>query len=223
MAPARTPVGKFWRTLAAACAALLLVMSLPAFAHGEEPHDEQPEASETAGTEQAAHHGGEETTSPAEVSGGMSDPGVLPDPPPDASIGTLLTNLHPATVHFAIALFLVAGIVEGIAVLRPSPRLLAATDVMLVAGGAGAVIAALFGWIHTGLWLGGDATMQVHRWIGTGLAIIGAGLAVLGWKGPENRNLLRAVLVIVVIAVLLQGYLGGELGHGAGHLWASAH
>ena len=205
--------GVMLRACLVACMSLLLFMGHPAAAHGEETHGEDSVAAETVANETPVVGEVAEGAAPANVRDTETEP--------DASFGTLLKNLHPATVHFAIALFIVAGIVEGIAILCPSsPRLTAATDIMLVAGGAGAVIAALFGWVHTGIWLGGDTVMQTHRWLGTGLAAVGAGLAWLGWRSPRSRTGLRALLFIVVIAVFVQSYLGGELGHGAGHLWA---
>lgn len=215
MARMQLSIAALWRVCLIGCVALLLVAGQTAFAHGEETHGEEPEASEAVSAE----------TPVADDPEGESETVAAPQEPekvPDASLGALLKNLHPATIHFPIALFIVAGIAEAIAVLRPSSaRLTGAVDIMLIAGGAGAVVAAVFGWVHTGIWFGGETAMQVHRWLGTGLAVVGAGLAALGWRSPRRRTMLRVVLSVVVLAVLLQGYLGAELGHGAGHLWAS--
>jgi uncharacterized membrane protein len=134
-----------------------------------------------------------------------------------ASKGSFWANIHPATVHFPIALFIVAGMVEALNLRRRRERLSAAVDVMVVAGAAGAVIAATFGWVHTGLWLGGDAAMQWHRWIGTSLAFIGALAAWLAIR-DGGRTGLRIALLILVAGAAVQGYLGGEISHGVGHL-----
>ena len=77
-------------------------------------------------------------------------------------------------------------------------------------------LAALFEWIHTGLWYGGDAAMQWHRWTGTALALIAPLAAWL--VSRDNRTPLRILLFGIAGAVLVQGYLGGELAHGPNHL-----
>ena len=58
----------------------------------------------------------------------------------------------------------------------------------------GAVIAAIFGWIHTGLWFGGDTAMQLHRWNGMLIAVLGVVLAALAHRRPESRTMLRIAL-----------------------------
>lgn len=135
-----------------------------------------------------------------------------------AGAATVLKNLHPATVHFPIALLLVGAVAEAVAMARGSKVLANAARVMAVAGGAGAFVAAVFGWIHTGLWLDGDGTMQVHRWMGSALGATGLPIAWLGWSG-HSRTALRVLLFGAAIAVAVQGYLGAELSQGAGHLF----
>ncbi len=189
------------------------VLAAPATsAHGEETHEEEPTAQSVE----------EPVTEPEQdlAVGGRAGESVDTGAADEAAgFLTILKNLHPASVHFAIALFLVAAAAELVQLARPSEKLQAAVDVMCIAGGAGAVLAAIFGWLHTGFWFGGETSMQIHRWLGSGLALVGAILAISVGRGGTNRNIQRVLLVSLAIAVLVQGYLGGELAHGAGHLW----
>ena len=127
--------------------------------------------------------------------------------------------LHPATVHFPIALLLLAAAVEALLILRPNSGLEQTVRIILYFAAAGTVTAALFGWIHTGMWMGGEALIQLHRWVGTGLAVLSIGLALLAARPPDHaRRTLRTGLSIAAIAVVLQGYWGAELSHGPEHL-----
>ena len=194
------------RLLSALAALLLFLSSQAAWAHGPEKHEGQQSAQVEAGTAVSqmtepagAHPAGEPT-----ADGG------------DLVSGSVLSNLHPATVHFPIALLLVAALTQVVAIARPSAGLESAVRVMVWGGAIGAIIAALFGWIHTGLWFGGSATMQWHRWTGTGLAIIATVTAILGIR--DSITSFRSMLFICAAAVLAQGYWGAELAHGPDHL-----
>ena len=93
-----------------------------------------------------------------------------------------------------------------------------AAEITAVAGGITASLAALFGWIHTGIWLGGDGAMQWHRWLGTGLGIAGPLIAWVALSEGKRRGTFRLLLALSAIIILAQGWLGAELGHGVGHL-----
>jgi len=132
---------------------------------------------------------------------------------------TLLTNLHPASVHFPIALLLVGAFAQFFADWRGSDKLGDAAAFMTIVGGATAFVAAVFGWIHTGLWFGGDNTMQWHRWVGSGLGILGPVVAWLAMKRGDFPAAYRGLLYMLAAALLFQGYWGAEISFGAGHLW----
>src|SRR3546814_5558009 len=93
-----------------------------------------------------------------------------------------LKSLHPATVHFPIALLLMAALTELFVMVRRTPEREAAVKIMIYGGAAGAVVAALFGWIHTGPWFGGDTVMQLHRWNGMLIAALG----MVAGRNAEN-------------------------------------
>ena len=134
--------------------------------------------------------------------------------------GSVIRNVHPAFVHFPIALLLMAALAELAAMRRPGGRLRPAAEVMAAIGGVSATVAALFGWIHTGLWFGGESTMVWHRWIGTALALIGPLIALIALRAPEKRTAFRMLLFTAALLLIVQGWLGAELSRGAGHLFA---
>ena len=82
----------------------------------------------------------------------------------------------------------------------------------------GGVLAALFGWIHTGLWFGGDFVMQVHRWNGMLVAVLGIAAAWIAYRASGSRAALRALLFPIAALLIVQGFMGGELAHGLNHL-----
>lgn len=199
-----------FRTLVfALLATVVLAISSPAAAHGSNSHEDKPVA---AATEPLSNFAAPEASA-------ASAPLVMEtEEVPREEPGALrfLRGLHPATVHFPIAFFLLAGLLETLAIFRHRGSFGSSVDVLIVAGTVGAVVATIFGWIHTGAWLGGDASMQWHRWTGTGVAF--AGLALLPAMRFKSRGVLRVLLACVCGALVLQGYLGGELAHGSNHL-----
>lgn len=197
---------------------LLLVASLfgaaPAFAHADEAHGKSAgKAAEISVPEADAVVNFESEKVEAEP----RDHDASADEARHA--GSILKNLHPATVHFPIALFIMAALTELLLMRRGNRAdLQPAVRAMAYGGAAGAVIAAVFGWIHTGLWFGGNATMQRHRWTGTGLAVAGLFAAYFARQNTGSRTALRLILFSIAIGLLVQAYLGGELAHGPHHL-----
>lgn len=139
----------------------------------------------------------------------------------ETGVVAILKKLHPATIHFPVALFLMAALTELFVMRRKGAGLEGAVRVLVYGGAAGAVVAALFGWIHTGLWFGGDTVMQVHRWNGMLIAVLGLAMAYLASRPLQSRALLRTALFSTAALVLAQGFLGGELAHGPNHLGLS--
>ncbi|MGB7408301.1 MAG: DUF2231 domain-containing protein [Pontixanthobacter sp.] len=196
--------------------AMLLVSPAIALAHGGETHEESKETAVAIAqleTSDGVVPSGKSETTSSQVTRIANH-----DAASQAS-GSVLKNLHPATVHFPIALFVMAAITELFAMrASASAGMETAVRVMIYGGATGAVTAAIFGWIHTGLWFGGEAAMQWHRWMGTGLAISGVATAFLAFRQADNRTALRIAVFTIALIIPVQGYLGGELAHGPHHL-----
>ena len=207
------------------CAVFLAIG--PVHAHGDEAHDSPAGAAATSvPSQEASGVGGMQGASgqSAETGHGSDAHDAASDGHENASEGdfvTVLKKLHPATIHFPIALFLLAALAELFVMAGRGAAAEPAVRVLIYGGAAGAVVAALFGWIHTGLWFGGDAIMQFHRWNGMLIAALGLALAALAYRPREGRALLRTGLFAMAALILLQGFLGGELAHGPDHLGLS--
>lgn len=205
------------RLIALAAAVLLFAIATPLAAHGPESHEEEKTAqvSPPTGSQAPIDAVGDSSARAAQA-----DVGARQEP--QVTVASVLENLHPATVHFPIGLLFAAALVELLAWRRRSQRLAQAATVMVGAGAIGSVIAALFGWIHTGLWFGGDGLVQWHRWLGTNLAA----LALLAWwvsRYPDYRKAFRVLLFASATLIMVQGYLGAELSHGPNHLLGAHH
>lgn len=195
----------------------LFLSATVAFAHGDEKHGEEAErpASTAAVAAQPDHD--MDAMGSAAVSEETTQ-GHDAEQVESGGIVGVLKSLHPATVHFPIALLLMAALTELFVMARRTPEREAAVKIMIYGGAAGAVVAALFGWIHTGLWFGGDTVMQLHRWNGMLIAALGLAAAWIAYRNPQSRLAFRLTLFPIAALLIVQGYMGGELAHGLNHL-----
>lgn len=132
----------------------------------------------------------------------------------------MLTLLHPAVIHFPIALLLLAAALTAAHLRRPDPWLERCAYGALVLGWWSALAATV-----TGL---GAAALQwpftptILMWINwhalTGFAVLGVAGRALIWRkrepqilaGPRRRQYL-GMLALLVVLVITSGWLGGEL------------
>ena len=208
---------------------LALVMSLafiqPALAHDD--HDKNvaapartaAAANASPGSDMAAMHGSEAMTP------GMDHAATVEAGPRPMSRRTFrwLGAMHPAAVHFPIALFLVAALLEIAALTFRRPVLTQGTRVIIALAAFSALIAAALGWFAMGLPGKDDLIHATHRWIGTSIAVLG----VTAWWAKEHwarkpgrgRELIYiGVLVVTAATVLYNASLGAALTHGMDHL-----
>lgn len=135
-----------------------------------------------------------------------------------SSLGDLISRLHPAVVHFPIALLLLAGIAEVAMKWSPSVGLQTIVRLLVAFGTIGAIIAVLFGWFAGGWRLvDQSANLAIHRWNGTAIAVLGIAAWTLAVR-DGGRTRLRIFLAIIAAAILVQGYYGGEMARGPNHL-----
>lgn len=194
-----------------------LFVTAPSWAH--EDHKKAPPP-----TAAAAQPGAPAAMDHAAMDHTAMEAAAEPKPMPQRLV-RWLGRWHPAVVHFPIALFLVAAVLEAAAVWGRRAWLTDGTRVLIALAALSAIGAAALGWLAMGL--PGpveDATHTLHRWLGTGIAALG----LLAWWAKERsmrrqsgraaRGLYAAALAAVTLAVLLNAWLGGALTHGVNHL-----
>jgi uncharacterized membrane protein len=150
----------------------------------------------------------------------MADEGPKPMP---QRLYRWLGAMHPAAVHFPIALFLVAALLEIAALTLRRPVLTQGTRVIIALAAISAVGAVALGWFAMGMPGRDDATHASHRWLGTSIAALG----LLSWwakehwvrrPGPGRERVYIGLLTLTAVAVVINGLLGGMLTHGVRHL-----
>ena len=130
-----------------------------------------------------------------------------------------LGRTHTVLVHFPIAFFPAALFTAIVG--RRRPAFGAPVQFLVVAGGIIAPISALFGWFNAGFSLSDpDPLLMLHRWLGSAIGIGGLLLAIWAWRRPrEDRStgMIMALLVMTIV-IIVQGWFGGALVHGAEHM-----
>ncbi|WP_265587201.1 DUF2231 domain-containing protein [Sphingomicrobium arenosum] len=140
---------------------------------------------------------------------------------PGAAERTLdwLGRLHPALVHFPLALFPMALLAALLSRRRMALRETA--RFLLVAGAISAPVAALVGWLGAvPTWWDLDPVVAWHRWLGTAIALIALPLGWLAWRRPDRiaATPMLCFLAAFCVLLLVQGWLGGSMIHGLDHL-----
>lgn len=201
---------------------MALTVSTPAFAH--EDHDKQAAARAQAAPGAAVPEGGMKAmpgmAQDMDHGALMADEGPKPMP---QRLYRWLGAMHPAAVHFPIALFLVAAVLEIAALTLRRPVLTQGTRVIIALAAISAVAAVALGWFAMGLPGSDDVTHTYHRWLGTSIAALG----LLSWWAKEHwvrrpgrgREMIYiGLLTLTAAAVMVNGLLGGMLTHGMRHL-----
>ena len=202
----------------------VLVTAAPALAHEDHEKAAVPSAAATVhpGTTGSMGDGAVLMDHDGTDHGGM---GMGPPKPMPQRLYSWLGRWHPAVVHFPIALFLISGVLEAVALLGRRAWLTDGTRVLVGLAALSALVAAGLGWLAMGM--PGpveDLTHTLHRWIGTAIALVGLTAwwakerAMRPGAGPGKRRLYAGLLTAIVVAVLINAYLGGALTHGANHL-----
>jgi uncharacterized membrane protein/mono/diheme cytochrome c family protein len=133
----------------------------------------------------------------------------------------LFGRLHPVTIHFPIALLLMAAVFEGLNVLMGDAGLRRAAVLCLWFGTLGALVAGGTGWVHESLEPSREADIELHRWLGVAAAAFAlvtsvvAVAALRARKGARSVRLFRAGLVITAALTGGTGKIGGEMVWGA--------
>jgi len=201
------------RWLLAVCA--LLLMIAPAAAHKGEKHGAKPPGAASAEVLAAANAQRPQSPVPPVSSQAERDQTAEFFP----SLIDWLGRLHPIVVHFPMA-FLPAALFTAV-VGRRRPSFAAPVQFLVVAGGFGAALAAVLGWLSADLRSAGDDwVLTAHRWLGTGIGLVALALGVWAARRLErDRSAAMIVgLALITAAIVTQGWLGGAMVHGVDHL-----
>jgi hypothetical protein len=115
-------------------------------------------------------------------------------------------HMHPFAVHFPIALIPVSWLALLFARRRGD-----AVDLIrafIIVAGAAALGAAALGWLNAGFALTDRNPIQaVHRWIGTGLGLMGAIIALWAWRkaAAVDSRAMVWTLGLLTLVLLVQG------------------
>jgi uncharacterized membrane protein len=207
--------------LTALLVAALTFSATPCAAHKKEHHNEVAPAA-VSQTETAK---GVPSAAEAEPAG-RNHAGMMEERAEDRSsmsrterLLDWLGRLHPVIIHFPLAFFPAALFTAIVGKRRPA--FAKPVQFLVVAGGIIAPVAMLLGWFNGGLTLADtDPLLRVHRWLGTAIGFAGLGLAVWAWKRPEEDRRPGMVwgLAAVTTAIIVQGWYGGAMVHGADHM-----
>ena len=179
--------------------------------HRADGHGHADESVSTTGEESEGHdhstdHGSEDGASPNWL--------------------VLLGKLHVLAVHLPIALLPLAGVLEGLGMMRKSPALFFAARTNFVVGLIMAIIAASLGWIAAGQSnYSGDLAdiLFLHRWLGVSIAAFAAlGLTLLLPAVRGHAGALRFYRIInflLVILIPVAAHFGGSLIYGIDYLF----
>jgi uncharacterized membrane protein len=143
----------------------------------------------------------------------------------------LMGNLHPAIVHFPIALVTVAAVLEMLQLVRRRPGLASATPALLIFGGLSAIVAAVFGWFSAPPVNDSPEATNLHRWIGIGATVVAVLAMLILVKAvtpnpSEARGAIMTVRLLVMIGAAViggAGFLGAEVSFGKGHLFKGVY
>jgi uncharacterized membrane protein len=133
----------------------------------------------------------------------------------------LMGRLHPLLVHFPIALILIAGVAELLAMATSLPEWRAVAVANMRAGAAFAIGSAGAGWLlASSRIVEASPVLEWHRWLGISTAIVAVG-AALTTGGVVDQPSPR-LLWVYRMAVFCAAGLVGLAGHfGAVLVWGT--
>jgi uncharacterized membrane protein len=124
-------------------------------------------------------------------------------------------HVHPAMVHFTVALLPVSLVTDLIGKFTDRSSLTTAAWWMLLYGAIAAPLTALAGWMWAADIGISPAFLTMHRWLGVGIALSLPAIAI--WRGRISSHSEKPGLVYLGFAMLIalvlgyQGFTGGVM------------
>ena len=192
----------------------------------ESPVDEEPSTEQATEEEAPVDDAAEETVAddePAVEEEGAEeagyDYGALIARSPD-----FFAVMHPAVIHFPIALWVLGALFVVIGLFVPTWRQQIPITCLLI-GTAGAIVASITGWWYADLqgyaeWneIEWEDTLCRHRWIGVAMSIVALFVSLLALYSAKAESwfggfLWRTGLILLALVACFEGHIGGELIH----------
>lgn len=125
-----------------------------------------------------------------------------------------VTKLHPILVNFTAALIPVSVAGDFLAKLFKHSEFRVTAWWTMLLGTIITPLTAIAGWLF---WMDDDngvLIMNIHKWLGTSLAILIISLCLWRWTFRKKRQTVSALYLVVailfVVALIVQGTLGGH-------------
>jgi uncharacterized membrane protein len=133
-----------------------------------------------------------------------------------------VSNFHPASTHFPIAMLLGAVLAEGIAWFTRRESWLLVVRFLVVVGAITAPGVAALGWLNAKYGNFTSTIAEIHRWTGVSTAVWAIVCAILVCssecaEGSRERARFRGALLFGALLVSVTGFLGGLLTFGTDH------
>lgn len=134
-------------------------------------------------------------------------------------IPELLGRLHPALLHFPVALLVLASALEGLRGFRDSDFLGRAVASLFGLGALAALLAVGSGWLlaaHEHIRSDQKAVLELHRWLAVGTAVwaIGAWACARAWREATTPGRIwtrRAVAALTCGLITASAHAGAVL------------
>ncbi|MGH2623911.1 MAG: c-type cytochrome domain-containing protein, partial [Sphingobacterium sp.] len=138
-----------------------------------------------------------------------------------------LGKLHPLLVHFPVALFVIAGIMELAKIRLFNSALRTGINWLIYIATAGAISAVLLGLLLAQTETYGGENFEWHKWAGIITAICAVITSIFLWLSSRSIKktttvvFYRLALFITVLGIFITGHYGGSLTHGQDYLMST--
>lgn len=137
------------------------------------------------------------------------------------SISGFLGRFHPVLVHLPIGILLLGIVLHWLSRSEKYANIRPAVRVTLLLGAGSAILSCISGWLLAQGAEYNEETLEFHRWLGIGVAVVSILYYVL-YSGKISFKLSSAVpyitSLVLVLLITATGHLGGTLTHGEGFL-----
>lgn len=137
-----------------------------------------------------------------------------------AGWGLFFGRFHPLLVHLPIGMLLVAFILELLSKNRRLAVLGAAVLPVLIFGALSAIAACIAGWLLSNSGGYEESALNLHMWMGIGVAVISVLLCILRRYSLFKKAWLP-ISALMIVLLSAAGHYGGSLTHGDDYLTAA--